>query len=335
MCRLAAASSLTLALDLLEQLGVLDRQHRLVGQRLDEIHRLRSESSRRFPAEHERTDQAVLAQQRHGEQGAIAGLSHHVVEGVLRLVVDVRDLHRRAPQAGQARHAFPKPYGLAGQPFDHVLVQLVRCLDVEQLGVLVIGVEYPGVGLAEGYGMSSDRLENRAQLQGRVHGLAHLSERLQLAHRARQLARPRLHLIEQPRVLDGDRRLVGEGRHELDLLIGEGPHIRAGQGHDTDRNDLPQYRDPERCAKAAKLLGFCEGVFRIGFDIGDLDDLSFQQGSPRYRASLGLYRDGPDQFHEFRRETVRLGPVESIADLAGDRGLIRVAEPRRRLDQRV
>ena len=36
---------------------------------------------------------------------------------------------------------------------------------------------------------------------------------------------PRLHLLEQPRVLDGDHGLVGEGRDQLDLLVGERLHL--------------------------------------------------------------------------------------------------------------
>ena len=37
--------------------------------------------------------------------------------------------------------------------------------------------------------------------------------------RIQQLARTRLHLIEQPRVLDGDDGLSGEVLHQLDLLV--------------------------------------------------------------------------------------------------------------------
>ena len=36
-----------------------------------------------------------------------------------------------------------------------------------------------------------------------------------------------LHLVEQPRVLDRDHRLVGEGGDQLDLLVGERPHCRS------------------------------------------------------------------------------------------------------------
>ena len=36
---------------------------------------------------------------------------------------------------------------------------------------------------------------------------------------SREIAVPRLHLLEQPHVLDGDHSLIGEGLHELDLLV--------------------------------------------------------------------------------------------------------------------
>ena len=59
-----------------------------------------------------------------------------------------------------------------------------------------------------------------------------------------------LDFVEQPHVLDGDHRLVGEGRDQLDLLVGERPHFRASQCQDTDRGPLAQHRDTEHRAKA-------------------------------------------------------------------------------------
>ena len=38
-----------------------------------------------------------------------------------------------------------------------------------------------------------------------------------------------LQLVEQPRVLDRDHGLVGEGRDQLDLLVGERPHLLRGR----------------------------------------------------------------------------------------------------------
>ena len=42
-----------------------------------------------------------------------------------------------------------------------------------------------------------------------------------------EIARARLQLVEQPRVLDRDHRLVGEVRDQLDLLVGEWPNLLA------------------------------------------------------------------------------------------------------------
>ena len=49
----------------------------------------------------------------------------------------------------------------------------------------------------------------------------------QFVERQREFAGARLHLVEQPDILDRDRRLVGECRNELDLLVGERPHLGA------------------------------------------------------------------------------------------------------------
>ena len=57
--------------------------------------------------------------------------------------------------------------------------------------------------------------------------MADLAERPELLDRARELPRARLHLVEQPHVLDRDHRLVGEGFEQLDLLLGEWPHVAS------------------------------------------------------------------------------------------------------------
>jgi hypothetical protein len=42
-----------------------------------------------------------------------------------------------------------------------------------------------------------------------------------------KLARARLHLVEQPHVLDRDHGLVGEGRDKIDLLLREWVNCRS------------------------------------------------------------------------------------------------------------
>ena len=83
-------------------------------------------------------------------------------------------------------------------------------------------------------GRRDDRIEYRLQIEGRVDRLAHLAKRLQLFDRLREFAGARLHLVEQPHVLDRDHRLVSEGRYQLDLLVGEGAHLLAPQDNHPD-----------------------------------------------------------------------------------------------------
>ena len=71
-------------------------------------------------------------------------------------------------------------------------------------------------------GVAEDGVERRAQL------VAHVGEELRLVlARLGELAALVLDFVEQPHVLDRDHRLVGEGRDQLDLLVGERPHARC------------------------------------------------------------------------------------------------------------
>ena len=63
--------------------------------------------------------------------------------------------------------------------------------------------------------------EHGLEVEGGADRLADLAERLELADRARQVLGARLQGLEQPDVLDGDHRLIGERLEELDLLVGE------------------------------------------------------------------------------------------------------------------
>ena len=78
-----------------------------------------------------------------------------------------------------------------------------------------------------------------------------------------KLARPRLHLVEQPHVLDRDHRLVGEGSDQLDLLFGERAHSFALHDEDPDWGPFAQKWDTEQGTKAAKSLALKVGIFGI------------------------------------------------------------------------
>ena len=70
-----------------------------------------------------------------------------------------------------------------------------------------------------------------------------------------KLVRARLHLVEQAHVLDGDHRLVGEGRDQLDLLVGERPDLLAVDDDGADRARLPEHRNARDASATAAQLG--------------------------------------------------------------------------------
>ena len=69
-----------------------------------------------------------------------------------------------------------------------------------------------------------ERLQHRVEIERRAaDDLEHVRRRRLLRERFLQVARASLNLVEQPRVLDRDRRLVGECSSHLDLAVGNAP----------------------------------------------------------------------------------------------------------------
>ena len=64
-------------------------------------------------------------------------------------------------------------------------------------------------------GAVDNGLQHNLQIERRADRPADFAER-------GEVAVARLHFLEQPRVLDGDHRLVGEGLDQLDLLVVNG-----------------------------------------------------------------------------------------------------------------
>ena len=50
-----------------------------------------------------------------------------------------------------------------------------------------------------------------------------------------EIARFRLHLLEQPDILDGDDRLIGEGLKQLDMMVGKSAGLSARHRNGADR----------------------------------------------------------------------------------------------------
>ena len=84
------------------------------------------------------------------------------------------------------------------------------------------------LGLANARRIRQHRLEYRLQLAGRAGDDAqHLRGRGLLLQRLAQIIGALPQLVKQPRVLDGDHRLLGEIVDQFDLLVGERPDFLA------------------------------------------------------------------------------------------------------------
>src|SRR6185295_5066996 len=107
-------------------------------------------------------------------------------------------------------------------------------------------------GFADAHGIRKHGLEHRLQLAGRARDDAEDLRGRRLSFQSlRQLARARLHLLEQPRVLDGDDGLVGEGLKEFDVARGKGAGFRSGDDNRSDGLAIAEHRYRQLAPPAA------------------------------------------------------------------------------------
>src|SRR5262245_49053017 len=84
--------------------------------------------------------------------------------------------------------------------------------------------------------------------------------------------------VEQPRVLDSDDGLGSEVLHQLNLLVGERPHLLAHNVDHANEFVISQHWYAERSSESAKFNGIyeCWMMFDVRLQvpqIGDMDDL--------------------------------------------------------------
>ena len=133
-----------------------------------------------------------------------------------------------------------------------------------------------------------ERRQHRLQIEGRTaDDLEHIGGRGLLLQRFLEVARLRLHLVEQARVLDRDDGLVGEGLDELDLLVVERAEPRCASRRarrSARRRASSECRD--RCG-VRRLSAFARPVFGVGLDVLHVNGSAFQHSPPADRAPLG------------------------------------------------
>ncbi len=132
-----------------------------------------------------------------------------------------------------------------------------------------------------------DRREHLIDVEARVDRLADLAERAQLVDRAAQLRAARGQLVEQLHVLDRDRALCGERRHQADRPLAERLDDGPPQHDHADDLVVGQHRDAEQRAEAAEVERLLPAVLGIVARVGELNRATFQPDATDDRAGAG------------------------------------------------
>ena len=304
--------------ELAEQAHVLDRDHALVGECLEERDLLLGERPRlaRVVASRHgnRADGFAATQHRHHDHRAIVT---HLREpsdwlgGIGHDVCHMRD--RTCPnRAGRQRVGGGQRHGVDA-------TQLLQRLGGHavvrgRVNEHAVEAEHGAVGpVTHADGTLRDRVEDRLRVGRRRRDRAkNLTGRHLLLERLGELPVSRLELLEQPHVLDRDHRLRGKGLQERDLPVGEGSRRVPSHRDRPDGFALPEKRrgqDRARIGPGCSCWSF--GILVPGRPhVRDMDGRPVEHrptgGHPT--AELDLLRQ-PRAMHRHRAEDLALQPV--------------------------
>ena len=158
---------------------------------------------------------------------------------------DVVDLDRLPPLHHLGRHPFApanRGHSTERREQDRIsLVGIVAHAEPELFARLVVLPDRAAGRPCELVRPRDDGLEHRFEIERRAQGAADLTECRQFVHGPRQLTRSSLQLAEQPRVLDGDGRLIGEGLQQGDLAVGERQNLVPLDGDRSQQLVRPEH----------------------------------------------------------------------------------------------
>ena len=253
--------SATIALELLrvgargaEQPRVLQRDRRLARQRRGELLLLRGEVVDVRAQHGEGADRAVADEQRRGQHGAEPAPRGDLrIPDAGRVVLDVLALQRAALLHGEAGHALAHP---DADPPARLGLE-VEAGRRRQLAGRGIQREHAARLHAEHLArLLEDHPDGLAGVEALAHRPPRLEQRL-------GLPRPALALLEQPRVLDRDPGLVGEGLEQRLVAALKKP----GRAEKAERRRSIRRRRgaaPQQRADALLLVHVAERRARIG-----------------------------------------------------------------------
>src|SRR5258708_3329243 len=199
---------------------------------------------------------------------------------------DVCDLRRLAGLRRATHRAFALAQWRCPQRLHQDGVQVMRGPDVKRLRRVVILVDGAAVRTRKLARPGDDGLEHGLDIERRAHRLADLAERRELVHRADELTRPRLQLLKQADVLDGDHRLVSEGLEEFDLVLRERPGRGDGHRDDADGSAFRQHGYPDAASKPHRGGEGCTLNLRIHLHAAYVDRRALED-NPAYSQGAG------------------------------------------------
>ena len=176
---------------LLEQLGVAHRQRRLGGEGLDEFNGLRGEIAK-FAAQHDKpAEDAVLEQQRDGEQRVISGPAELVPAfrgDEIGRVRQIGHLDRRAGHRGLADRALAASHRIGAQMFGYLRFQPVAGAIMKLFALGIVLVNHAGVRAGELDGAGDHHPEHGFRVEGRADRAPDAAQRLEARQGLAQVA---------------------------------------------------------------------------------------------------------------------------------------------------
>src|SRR5262249_52293252 len=256
---------------------------------LQQFNRARGKFARLLPPDHERADDAFCADQRHDEARPKSGPHRDLSDRAWRLVANICDLQWLSVLDRLAERIASTGW-LASDCRNQLIAQAIRCPHLQCLVQLIKDIDHPSIRIRKLDCLGDDRGQHGLEIKRGVYCLRHLAKRAQFLYRLGKLAGARLHLLEQPHVLDRDHRLIGEGNSKLDLLVGEGLDSSALENDHADRRSFPYQRNAENGADTAETCPLQESEFGIGLDIRDMNDAAIDKDPPGRVAAVNCER---------------------------------------------
>ncbi len=322
-------------LQLPEQANILDRDDGLVGEGLEQLDLGVGERRGLGLVDVDRANGKPIAQHRDGEDASEFGRLREGAVLVLGIRVHIGDAHDRPGKNGPA--GGEAPAGTAGvdaaKRIGPFRPDLGLCREVDQLAIK--GRHDTAGGATESQRGVGDAIEHRLDVGRRARDDPQdLRRRGLLLQRFGQVSVARLQLLEKTDVLDRDDGLVGEGLHELDLILRK--RSLAGDHDGTERAPVADHRRRQHGTIVVGSRDIAELVLGIQAHIGNVNDRAIENGPTRIGATRRPSRESLSYHGEgFGARIVRRDEPLHLAIEQEEVRVERVAQPDRTLGDRV